>query len=209
MPVEFAGQADPPILKLSMITVRENPNDAKLKELILFICLRSQDDPRFGSVKLNKLLFFADFGAYAKLGRSITGHLYFKLKNGPAPKAMMPIRDQMIDEKALAMQERDHFGRTQKVPIALREPNLMLFTAEEIAVVTDVLMTFRDENAKAISDLSHRFDGWKLAEEKEVIPYEVMLVRFKKPSEQDRETALAMGPELAALRMECERYGNN
>ncbi len=192
-----------------MITVRENPDDAKLKELILFICLRSQDDPRFGSVKLNKLLFFADFGAYAKLGHSITGHLYFKLKNGPAPKAMMPIRNQMIEEKTLAMQDRDHFGRTQKVPIALREPDLTQFTPQEIAVVTDVLMAFRNENARAISELSHRFDGWKLAGDKEIIPYEVTLVRFKKPTEQDREMALAMGPELAALRMECERYGDS
>jgi hypothetical protein len=208
MTVEFAGQSDSLILNPPMPINREIPNDAKLKELILFIALRSQDDPRFGSTKLNKLLFFADFGAYAKLGSSITGHAYFKLKNGPAPRAMLPIRDQMIEEKTLAIQDRDHFGRMQKVPIALREPDLTQFTPQEIAVVTDVLMAFRNENARAISELSHRFDGWKLAGDGELIPYEVTLVRFKKPTEQDRETALAMGPELAALRMECERYGN-
>ena len=33
------------------------PDDAKLKELILLICKESEDDPRFGAVKLNKLLF--------------------------------------------------------------------------------------------------------------------------------------------------------
>jgi hypothetical protein len=187
---------------------RPTPNDAKLKELILFIASRSQDDRRFGSTKLNKLLFFADFLAYAKLGHAITGHAYFRLPNGPAPKAMVPIRDQMIEEKTLAIQDRDHFGRMQKVPIALREPDLTLFSPQEVAVVSDVLMAYRNENAKALSELSHRFDGWKLAEDREVIPYEVTLVRFKKPTEQDRETALTMGPELAALRTECERYGN-
>ena len=191
-----------------MPIARPTPNDAKLKELILFIAMRSQDDPRFGSTKLNKLLFFADFGAYAKLGRSITGHAYFKLKNGPAPRAMVPIRDQMIEEKTLAIQEQDHFGRMQKVPIALREPHLTQFTPQEIAVVTNVLMAFRNENARAISELSHRFDGWKLAGDREVIPYEVSLVRFTKPSERDRETALAMRAELTALKAEFGPKGN-
>ena len=192
-----------------MLIIRPAPNDTKLKELILFISLRSQDDPRFGSTKLNKLLFFADFLAYAKLGRAITGHAYFRLPNGPAPKAMVPIRKQMIEEKTLAIQDRDHYGRTQKVPIALREPDLTLFSPQEIAVVTEVLIAFRKDNAKALSELSHRFEGWKLAGDREVIPYEVTLVRFKKPSEQDRENALAMAAELAALRMECEPHAES
>jgi hypothetical protein len=188
---------------------RPTPNDAKLKELILFIASRSQDDPRFGSTKLNKLLFFADFLAYAKLGRAITGHPYFRLPNGPAPQAMVPIREEMIEERSLAIQDRDHYGRNQKVPIALREPDLTKFSAQEIAVVTDVLIAYRKDNAKALSELSHRFDGWKLAEDREVIPYEVTLVRFKNPSEEDRENALAMGAELAALRMECEPHADS
>ena len=76
-------------------------------------------------------------------------------------------------------------------------------------MVTDVLIAYRKDNAKALSELSHRFDGWKLAEDREVIPYEVTLVRFKNPSEEDRENALAMGAELAALRMECEPHADS
>jgi len=37
------------------------PNDDKLRELILLIAEWCQADPKFGAIKLNKLLFHADF----------------------------------------------------------------------------------------------------------------------------------------------------
>jgi hypothetical protein len=171
--------------------------------LIVFIASRLEGDRHFGSTKLNKLLFFADFLAYVKLGKAITGQPYFRLQNGPAPKRMKPIVEQMIADQSLAIQERDRYGRTQKVPIALRNADLACFSSDEIAVVTEVLDNLRRKNAKGISSLSHRFAGWKLAKDHEIIPYEVALVEFKKPRKRDIEKALAMRTELAALRREC------
>ena len=66
------------------------PEDARLRELILLICKGSEGDPRFGAVKLNKLLFYCDFSAYAKLGKSITGQEYLALPEGPALKKLKP-----------------------------------------------------------------------------------------------------------------------
>jgi hypothetical protein len=43
---------------------RIRANDEKLSELILLISEWSQSDPRFGAIKLNKLLFHCDFSAY-------------------------------------------------------------------------------------------------------------------------------------------------
>ncbi|MBI3839122.1 MAG: SocA family protein, partial [Planctomycetia bacterium] len=187
------------------ISATHRPDDDKLQELILFVASRSEDDQRFGSTKLNKLLFFADFLAYVKLGKAITGHTYQKLENGPAPRAMLPIIKRMIAEETLAIQERDHFGRTQKVPIALRQPNLKRFSSDEVAIITEVLDAFRRKNAKGISTLSHQFAGWKLATEGEDIPYEVALVQFKKPRKKDIEKALEMRVKLAALRRESRQ----
>jgi hypothetical protein len=187
----------------------EAPDDRKLQELILFLAYRSEDDPRFGSTKLNKQLFFADFLAYVKLGKAITGHVYQKLPNGPAPRRMVPIIRDMVGAGSLAIQERDHFGRTQKVPVALRQADLQRFTSDEIAVVTEVLDTLRRKNAKGVSGLSHQFAGWKLAKERETIPYEVALVAFKKPRKKDIEKALAMRVELAALRRKSRQSDAN
>lgn len=181
----------------------KRPDDAKLRELILFVAERSGDDPRFGSTKLNKLLFFADFLAYVKLGSSITGQAYQRLPNGPAPKKLLPIVKKMIEDRVLAIQKRDHYGRTQNVPVALRPPRLKGFTAEEIAIITQVLTEFRSKNAKDVSDLSHQFAGWELAGNKELIPYQVALVHFKKPRKSDIQLALNRRQELVALRKEC------
>lgn len=185
------------------------PNDAKLRELIVFIASRSQNDPHFGSTKLNKLLFFADFLAYGKLGEAITNHQYMRLPNGPAPRRMKPILDEMVAAGVLAIQERDCYGRTQKVPLALREADVTLFSSSEIAIVTEVLDAFWHKNAKGISSLSHKFDGWKLAKDRETIPYEVALVEFKKPRKVDIKKALAIRGELASLRRESRRPDAN
>ena len=180
----------------------KSADDAKLKELILFIAERSAADEFFGSTKLNKILFFADFLAFAKLGSSITGHVYQKLDNGPAPKQMLPVMKEMVLSRVLAIQKRDHHGRTQNVPIALRRPKLKLFSAEEIAVVTEVLDSLKRKNAKGVSTLSHEFSGWKLAEDRELIPYQCALVRFQKPRKRDIEQLLSMGEKLILLRQD-------
>jgi hypothetical protein len=178
----------------------------KLEELILFIASRSEQDPLFGSVKLNKLLFYADFLAYVKLGKAITEQEYMRLPKGPAPRVMLPTLKDMEAKKTLARKERDFYGRTQKVPVALREANLEKFTADEIAVVTEVINTLKSKNAKGISTLSHKFDGWKLAGDRETIPYEVALVELRKPRKADIQKVLDMGPELSALRKEANGF---
>jgi hypothetical protein len=91
------------------------------------------------------------------------------------------------------------------VPIALRDANLASFSSREIAVATEVLDAMRTRNAKGISTLSHRFEGWRLAEDRETIPYEVALVEFKKPRKADIEKARAKSDELAALRADMQR----
>lgn len=52
------------------------PDDDKFKELILFICERSEGDSPFGAIKLNKLLFFTDFVSYSRFGHAVTWHEY-------------------------------------------------------------------------------------------------------------------------------------
>jgi len=160
------------------------PNDEKFRELVLLIARESEGDPTFGATKLNKLLFFADFRAYLKLGKSITGHEYQRLANGPAPRQLVPLRDEMIRRGDCAIATRDYFGRKQRHLIALREPDLGGFTGEEVNLVLSVIKGFWGKDARQMTDKSHRFIGWKLAKERETIPYEVALV--------------ARGPRIAA-----------
>lgn len=69
-------------------------SEEKLRELILYIAQKSKTDPRCGAVKLNKLLYYADFSAYRLLGRAITGAEYQHLKKGRRPeRAYQPKQD--------------------------------------------------------------------------------------------------------------------
>lgn len=161
----------------------------KLRELVLYVCTASEGDEAFGSVKLNKLLFYSDFLTYLRYGAPITGQEYQKLKNGPAPRLMLPLLNDMKASEQLAIAERSYFGHPQKRPVALREADLSQFSAQEIATVNQVLRTFQRQNGTEISELSHNFPGWQLADEGETIPYSSVLLHRRELTAQERQWA--------------------
>ena len=81
-----------------------------MEELILHVAEMSQADEKFGGVKLNKILFYADFLSYLKRGKSISGQEYFAIKDGPAPKRMLPIKKEMIKNGDIAIEKVAVFG---------------------------------------------------------------------------------------------------
>jgi hypothetical protein len=171
---------------------RMRPSDAKLRELILLISEWSQADPKFGAIKLNKLLFHADFSAFLTHGEPITGQEYFALPQGPAPRRLKPITEEMRRRNEFAWQEVQYYGKPQKRPIALRPPNLSAFSATDINLVHQTVEKFWKMNATEISDQSHLFLGWKSAHLKETIPYSTALVSRRTPTEHERKRGLAL-----------------
>jgi hypothetical protein len=152
-------------------------NERKFAELILYVSQKSALDPAFGSTKLNKILYFSDFLAYGKLGDSITGAEYQNLKRGPAPRRLVPIRKELENEKALAIQPVQLTnGYVQHRPINLREPDLDPFKGSEIALVDEVISTLKGLNATEASALSHLDVGWQFTEEGETIDYRTVFL---------------------------------
>jgi Antitoxin SocA-like, Panacea domain len=164
----------------------------KLRELILHISRQSEGDPCFGATKLNKILFYADFLAYRNTGQAITGAEYQKLNHGPAPRQLKPLHDRMEREKAIAVRPNEYGGYQQKRTLALREPILGKFTAEEIALVDRIIQNLWGKSATEVSDLSHRFIGWHLAKLGETIPYGVALLTRRDPTEKERAHGLKL-----------------
>ncbi len=157
------------------------PSKDKFKELILYVARESENDRKCGATKLNKILFYADFHAYRKLGRSISGEKYQKLERGPAPKRVVPVIAEMEAAGLCAWAERDYYGFPLKKLIALREPDLSVFTAQELDVARSVISELWELNATEVSDLSHRFAGWQAADLGEEIPYETIFVDEARP----------------------------
>jgi len=170
------------------------PNDEKFRELVLFLAARSENDPRCGAIKLNKLLFYCDFLAYLKLGKPITGHEYFKLRQGPAPRYGTRIRRQMEAAKEIAVQKRVTTAGIQDRTVALREPKYKVFSSDEIALVTQVLQDYRASSGSDLSEKTHRFAGWILAKEREPIPYSVALVGNRPPTHEEIQRGIRLQP---------------
>ena len=165
-------------------------SNAKLKELMLYISMKSEKDDFFGSIKLNKILFYCDFFAYMKLGKSITGQDYFKLPKVPAPRQLLPARQEMVDNGEIAIRKREFYGHKQERTFALRQPQLdRYFRPEEISLIDGVIEQWRDKSASEITERSHMFCGWSLATDKETIPYCIALVAFPKPSPSEAQYA--------------------
>ena len=175
----------------------------KFKELLLYITEQSEGDSSYGATKANKLLFFADFLAYLYLGHSITGRIYERMERGPVPIEIYSTREEMAQEDSLFVFERDYFGKRQTRYVARRQPDLSSFTAEEISLVDRLIRENWGKSGKDISDESHRFAGWALAQDREVIPYEAALVTFREPTPAEVEYGHTLIP---LLEQELLRY---
>jgi hypothetical protein len=176
----------------------ERKKHQKFRELILHVARETEADPKCGKTKLYKILFYSDFWAFQKLGHSLSGQEYHKLKNGPVPKQALPVISGMARSGECAWAAREYFGRPQQKLIALREPSLADFTGEEIAIVQDVIRLLLHLDAAEVSDLSHRFLGWQLAEDGETIPYSTVVLGAPRPPTQEeteygRRLALELG----------------
>lgn len=164
----------------------------KFRELMLYVAKQSEDDPRFGSVKLNKVLYYADMRAYLELGASITGATYQHLSEGPAPTALVPVRREMIADGEGEMESRRYLTRTQMRFVAKRDPNPGLFSSDEIAIVDDVIRELWEFDAGGVSKLSHQEWGWRLTDTSETIP---MRMAWLSPDPLD-EIQIVEGQEL-------------
>jgi hypothetical protein len=73
-----------------------------------------------------------------------------------------------------------------------RGADLSKFSREEIDLVRGVVARFWNMNATQISEESHLFLGWKLANIGETIPYGMVLIGNRKPTEREKRTARAL-----------------
>ena len=157
----------------------------KFEELILLIARECEDHTYFGATKLNKILFFCDFVAFAELEKSMTGAEYIALEHGPVPRVLLPVRTEMVKKGDIILDRR---GNQERI-VAKRKVNWNLFSPGEQVIIYDVIRQLEPENADSVSELSHKFLGWQAAraEQKATgqntsIPYESVFVTNRRPT---------------------------
>jgi len=155
-----------------------------LKELVLYVGSKCWRDEHYCVLKLNKILFYSDFHAFKVRGKPITGAEYKKYPHGPAPAAMKRVREELEDNEEafeykipLPSFNEDGEQFVEKRFLAIRAAKLDAFlTAEEIAIVDDVIEALRPLTGAEVSRRSHQHPGWRLAKMNETIPYATALL---------------------------------
>ena len=150
----------------------------KFAEMVLHVAGRLQDDRAGGATKLNKVLFFAEFTHLRRHHQVISGCEFQKLRHGPAPRQLLPVRKKLINADAAELVEEDFLGRPQQRLIPSRAANLDVFTDEEMQTIEDVLDQLADMTATQVSELSHQEPGWRLTEVGETIPFSTAFLDF-------------------------------
>jgi len=170
----------------------------KTRELIVYLAERSSDDPGFGRVKLAKLLFLCDFGAYGEFGESITGACYRKKPHGPmADEQLLGERD-LKDSGSIEVQEVGRYMYKQKRIVAKRKAKVDWLGADRLALIDAVIERHRDEDSTDLRNLSHTFPGWEIAAEGEEIPYHTVFISREPPTQEDIEWGVSVARELQA-----------
>lgn len=160
----------------------------KTIELIIYIAFKLKDKPTYGATLLGKALYFIDSMSYLRTKKPISDLSYIKQAKGPTtpqPSKFLPIRDHLVTKGDLEKIEVDYFGRKQHKFIAKRDPDIKVFNKDEIFLIDEVLDFICEQNATQISDLTHLFDCWQIAEDKEELPFHSFLLNHEEPSAKD------------------------
>ena len=172
-------------------------NRGKFKEMVLYFAVRAAEagDDGFGMVKLNKLLYRADFEAFRTLGHPITGEVYERQAYGPVARDLPIVLDELGASGRLQWERIPTGPYTRTVPRVSEDgeaaPDRSLFSEEELRVMEAALSELTGLGGKAASEWSHEESaGWNVAGENGVaIDYSTSIISTKPIPKEDLERA--------------------
>jgi len=176
----------------------------KLRNLLLYILEKVGGRPNIGETVLYKLLYFCDFDHYEKTGKSITSLTYRKLQFGPVPRQSQfnPVIEDMLEHEEMRKFPQPYHGKQQIRYVALTEPDVRLFTSEELRTIDSVLGRLGHMNAVEIEEYVHGDVPWAATEHQKPMDYELVHWRSDPYSmvteeEKDRLAEAAQCEDLA------------
>jgi hypothetical protein len=144
--------------------------------MILYVAGRCQGAKYFGAIKLNKIIWKADFDSFAARKVPVTGREYRRQQFGPALREMLPVHREMLRDGAIRVERRDFGdGFVEHRTIPIDQPNLELFSPEDLAFVDGAILHYWGMTGTETSDESHGI-AWKTRHNGETMPYELALL---------------------------------
>jgi hypothetical protein len=170
----------------------------RLEELVLHVINMSENDKRFMSTKLNKLVWAADFAAFCQTGITISRANYQREKYGPVPKAMPIIMDRLEAEGRIEILPVEVGSKSGVRPVGRAAANLSSFSQDELALIDKVIAENFGKTGTQLSEATHSKLAWKVLKNGETIPFAAWLVNSRKPTQSEIATAERLQANLEA-----------
>ncbi len=132
------------------------PQFQKFANMVLYFV----DNAPF-KVRLNKLLFYADFVHYKYFGFSISGCKYAAIDMGSVPDQYAYIFGLLESEKYLTTELVKIKDREHDKFVAIKDFDKNLFDSEELNTLKEVLKRFKDVSTPELMKISHNEKAWQ------------------------------------------------
>lgn len=129
--------------------------NSRLSALIHHIVTLCEPD-ELGKTKLAKVLWFADVAHYQRTGQSLTGaKAYRRRPQGPLHEDFYRALDRLKMSGAIVERGNPTPAGVRHEFFGLTEPDLAMFTADEIAMVDRVVARIKRMSAADVSNATH------------------------------------------------------
>ncbi len=167
---------------------------SRLREAAIYVMRKCESAASFGLTKLNKTLWRADFEAYAQRRVPVTGRLYQRLAQGPAPVEMPIVLQDLLRDGLVAIESRQVYQFTEKRPIAKVEPSMRYFSPDDLKYLDEAIRFYWDRSGRGASKQSHGV-AWETRADGEPMPYNLAILSDAKLTPEQGRRFAAIGAE--------------
>lgn len=142
-------------------------NFKKFENMVIYFIKNSYS---LSKTRLNKLLFYGDFGFFKDNTVSISGVRYIHDYFGPVPSDFELLYTMLRDQNIIDFVPFSN-GRGEEL-CTNREFDETIFSENELNMLKEVSDKFKDYNAKSITEYSHKEKAYQETNSKQPISYE-------------------------------------
>ena len=145
-----------------------------------------------GYVKLNKILWYADLEHYRRHGVSLTGlEHYTRMPQGPMSKDITRAVTKLRKDKKIVEKPVKVIDYTRREMISLTEPDLSIFTVEQIDLLNQFITRIVPLTAEQVSKMTHDDPLWNELNNNDLMTIGAGSVIARPPTPRELEWALA------------------
>jgi uncharacterized phage-associated protein len=170
-------------------------DEKKLKSVVAYL---SASAP--GKVKLFKLMYLADFTAYARLGRSITGETYENWTMGPVPVTVWRgLKSGLLADAVIL--ENVPTGAIPEQQFRPRPGFIADLAGDERRILDEILERFDNSSGNELRDFTHRTIPYRASQRGDSIKYGLApYLWYQKPRREDLDRLLEDQSLIGELR---------